>query len=192
MIDINTLASAWKGHRTFANWLVQTLKPETIVDLGIDYGFSMFSLAESNIGQVYGIDSFAGDIHTGIHPDAYDTVIKVINENQYTNINIIVGEFDNIAGVWDKPIDILHIDGLHTYEAVNNDIAVWTKFFRNNNSVMLMHDTISFPEVKQCYDNLPLPKFNFTHSAGLGVISPNKDIIDNVILFAEQYYTQGE
>ena len=187
MIDINTLTSAWIGHRLFANWLVQSLKPETTVDLGVDYGFSLFALAESNIGQVYGIDTFHGDIHSGHHHDAYDTVVKVLNENQYTNVNVIVGEFNDIAKVWDKPIDILHVDGLHTYEAVSNDVRTWSKFLRNENSVMIMHDTIAFPEVKQYYDELPLYKFNFTHSAGLGVVSPNKNIIDNVILFAEQY-----
>ena len=188
MIDINTLASAWTGHRQFANWLVQSLKPEIIVDLGIDYGYSMFSLAESNIGQVYGIDNFKGDIHTGIHNDAYDTVIKVINENQYTNINIVMGDFNDVAAIWDKPIDILHIDGLHTYEAVTNDIHNWSKFLRNENSVIIMHDTESFPEVKQCFDELQIHKFNFKHSAGLGVLSLNKNIIDNVQLFAQHLY----
>ena len=189
MIDINTLASAWTGHRQFANWLVQSLKPEIIVDLGIDYGYSMFSLAESNIGQVYGIDNFKGDIHTGVHNDAYDTVIKVINENQYTNVNIVMGDFNDVAAIWDKPIDILHIDGLHTYEAVTNDIRNWSKFLRNENSVIIMHDTESFPEVKQCFDELQIHKFNFTHSAGLGVLSLNKNIIDNVQLFAQQLYS---
>lgn len=186
MININRLVSAWTGHRLFANWLVQTLKPEVTVDLGVDYGFSLFSLAESNIGQVYGIDNFKGDIHTGVHSDAYDTVLKVINENQYTNVNLIVGDFDAVAAIWDKPIDILHIDGLHTYEAVTNDIRNWSKFLRNENSVIIMHDTMSFPEVKQCFDEIPLPKFNFTHSAGLGVISLNQNIIDSVQLFANK------
>jgi hypothetical protein len=35
MFDIETLPSAWKGHRQFANWLSKTLAPKVTVDLGL-------------------------------------------------------------------------------------------------------------------------------------------------------------
>ena len=180
MKDINELRSAWKGHRDFANWLVNKLQPTTIVDLGVDYGFSLFCFAEPNIGRVYGIDSFEGDIHAGSHTDAYETVVNYIQENQYTNIELIKGFFDDVVVNWNKNIDILHIDGLHTYEAALNDYQQWSKFVPDN-GIILMHDTVAFPAgVGRVYNEITLPKLNFPHSAGLGVVSKNEELINQI------------
>lgn len=179
MIDIETLPSAWKGHRQFANTLMRRNNPKITVDLGVDYGYSLFSLAESKIGEVYGIDSFEGDIHAGHHADAYDTVMKVIGENQYDNITVIKGFFDDVAKTWNKPIDILHIDGLHTYQAALNDYKTWSPFLTEN-AVILMHDVTSFPGVYQVYQEIPMHKTHFSHSAGLGVLSNDEHLIREV------------
>ena len=180
MQDINELRSAWKGHRDFANWLVNKLQPTTIVDLGVDYGFSLFCLAEPNIGRVYGIDSFEGDIHAGAHTDAYDTVVRVMAENNYQNIELIKGFFDDVVVNWNKNIDILHIDGLHTYEAALNDYQKWTKFVPHH-GVILMHDTVAFRDgVGRVFNEITLPKVHFPHSEGLGVISQNAELIDQI------------
>ncbi len=175
--DIETLASAWKGHRKFANRLVEILQPSIIVDLGVDYGYSLFSLAEPNIGHVYGIDTFEGDIHSGHHADAYDVVCRVLEQNKYNNITLIKGFFDEVASTWDKKIDILHIDGLHTYEAVKNDINKWTPFL-SEKGVLLMHDTTTFEGVSQAFNEIEWPKFNFNHSAGLGVCFKSQELYD--------------
>lgn len=177
--DIEQLASAWKGHRKFAEWLVSKIKPEVTVDLGVDYGYSLFCLANPKIGTVYGIDSFEGDIHAGHHTDAHEKVLQVINDNDYQNIKLIKGFFDDVAVTWDKPIDILHIDGLHTYDAAMNDYQTWKKFLKPD-SVIIMHDTTAFKGVKKVFDEIDLPKMNFTHSAGLGVLSANNELITEI------------
>lgn len=179
MIDIETLPSAWKGHRKFANWLVNKISPTITVDLGVDYGYSLFSLAESNIGTVYGIDSFEGDLHAGTHTDAYDVVMDTIKQNNYNNIKIIKGFFNDIAAEWNLPIDILHIDGLHTYNAVKNDYEKWSKFLKDD-AVLIMHDIILFPETMQVFKEIPMYKTFFIHSAGLGVLSKNKNVVELV------------
>lgn len=180
MIDIETLISAWKGHRQFAHKAMQIVRPNITVDLGVDRGFSLFSFAECDIGKVYGIDSFEGDIHAGYHADAFQTVVNVILENQYKNIEIIKGYFDDVVKDWDKPIDILHIDGLHTYEAVKNDFDKWSPFLTED-GLLLMHDTTAFPTVAQLYNEIPWHKFSFSHSAGLGVLSKNRALIDKLL-----------
>jgi predicted O-methyltransferase YrrM len=180
MIDIEILPSAWTGHRKFAEWLVRQINPSVIVDLGVDYGYSTFCLANPKLGTVYGIDNFKGDIHTGIHSDAYETVMKVIKENNYSNIEIIKSDFDDVAKTWDKKIDLLHIDGLHTYEATKNNYETWSKFLHDD-SIIIMHDTTSFESVKKVFDEIDFPnKFNFEHSSGLGVLSKNNAIIDKI------------
>jgi hypothetical protein len=75
-------------------------------------------------------------------------------------------------------IDLLHIDGLHTYEAVKNDFETWFPK-TSENAIVMFHDTISFPnDVGKLFNELPYYKTNFTHSAGLGILSKNKQLID--------------
>ena len=181
---IQGITTAWTNHIVFAQWIVNKINPKVIVDLGVDYGYSTFSFAIPQIGHVYGIDSFEGDYNTGIR----DT-IEIANENKKSleldNITFIKGYFDEIAKVWDKPIDILHIDGFHSYEAVKNDYETWSKFL-NDDGVILFHDTIvedkSFG-VKKFFEEIDLPKVNFTCSFGLGVVSKNKEIIEEISKF---------
>lgn len=180
MFDIENLASAWKGHRRFAKWLVEEMQPTTIVDLGVDYGYSTFCLAIPNIGTVYGIDTFEGDIHTGVHTDAKEVCYYVIEQNNYNNIKIIEKDFDLVHSEWTLPIDILHIDGLHTYEQTMNNYKLWSKFLHEK-SCVIMHDVISFPEVMKVFQEIPLYKVHFTHSAGLGVLSADKELIEKII-----------
>ena len=175
-------SSAWKGHLKLADYLVKKYKPNVVVDLGVDYGHSTFSFAGPGIGNVYGIDWFEGDIHAGLR-NTYnivnDTYNLLYNLNYLPNKNIefIKGDFNVVAKKFNHKIDILHIDGLHTYEAVKNDFDTWIQK-TDYNSIILMHDVISFPNsVGKFFNEINLPKLYFTHSAGLGVISMNKDII---------------
>jgi len=107
-------------------------------------------------------------------------VLDYIQENQYTNIELIKGMFDDVVVNWNKNIDILHIDGLHTYEAALNDYQKWSKFVPDN-GIILMHDTVAFPAgVGKVFAEITLPKLNFPHSAGLGVVSKNAELINQI------------
>jgi hypothetical protein len=51
----------------------------------------------------------------------------------------------------------------------------------SDNGVVIFHDTISFPnDVGKFFNELKYHKTNFSHSAGLGVLSKNKNIIDEI------------
>jgi GR25 family glycosyltransferase involved in LPS biosynthesis len=177
-------SSAWLGHMKFANWLVTLLNPKITVDLGVDYGHSTFSFASANKGIVYGIDSFDGDIQAGFKNtfDIVKTLNDDFNKKNYLNNNIkfIKGYFDNVYDYFNETIDILHIDGLHTIEAVSNDYNKWiTK--TSENAVILFHDVISYPDsVGKVFNDIKYPKFHFTHSAGLGVVCKNIETLDKI------------
>lgn len=181
---IESITSAWTGHRVFAEWLVKTLSPNTIVELGVDYGYSTFVFANAlkgTSGTIYGIDLFIGDVHAGIR-DTYGSVMNNITTNNVTNIEIIRGDFTSVSNIWSKPINILHIDGLHTYEAVKNDFNCWSKFV-NDDGIILFHDVAIrqfgikkfFSEIEGGY------KLYFTHSAGLGIFTKNKELRDSIL-----------
>lgn len=183
--NIESIVSAWNippghGHRKFANFLVEKLQPSVTVDLGVDLGYSMFCFAENNLGHVYGIDSFMGDANTGPR-DTYEQVMQFKSANNFNNVTVIKGMFDEVALTWDKQIDILHIDGLHTYEAVSNDFNTWGRYVKPS-GVILMHDVCSFDGVKQFFNELRWPKLWFEESFGLGLASSNLTLLEDIKL----------
>jgi hypothetical protein len=175
--------SAWKGHGHLAMKIVSLFKPEVIVDLGVDYGFSTFCFAYEGIGKVYGIDWFKGDIHTGFR-DTFDYVMglyqEIRNEFSIKNIEFIKSDFDEAAKSWNKKIDLLHIDGLHTYEAVKNDYDTWIKFC-DEESIILFHDVESFRyTVGRFFNESEGYKCINFGSAGLGILTKSKKKYDEI------------
>jgi len=104
------------------------------------------------------------------------------NELQLDNITFIKGYFDEVAKTWDKPIDILHIDGFHTYQAVKHDYETWSKFVKDD-AIILFHDTWVFDRgfgVHKLFSEIKLPKTNFKFSHGLGVVSKDSNLINEI------------
>lgn len=178
--SIESIMSAWTGHFDFAQWLVFELQPKTIVELGVDYGYSSLTFASLNIGHVYGIDCFDGSETAYNRTDTETFVRHKISEMQLKNITLIKSYFDEAAANWRTPIDILHIDGTHTYEAVKNDFETWSKFVPDN-GIILMHDTV-VPHfgVKDFYPEITWPKANFPQSSGLGIASRDLALIEKI------------
>jgi hypothetical protein len=100
---IEEISSAVRGHRVFMEWLVEYMKPKTIVELGVDRGYSTFvfaeALAKNNkdsslniISTVYGIDCFEGDESTGFRDTKKEVEENFIKHN-VKHIEIIKGYF---------------------------------------------------------------------------------------------------
>jgi hypothetical protein len=169
--------TAWEGHGIFAMNLVEIIKPKVTVDLGVDYGFSTFCFAYPQIGDVYGIDWFKGDEHAG-YRDTYNLVNNLYNEINsefdISNVIFIKDDFTLASKKWNKKIDILHIDGFHSYEAISTDYNNWINHCHEE-SIILFHDTISFPDtIGKFFEELQGFKFNKTNSAGLGVFTKSE------------------
>jgi hypothetical protein len=175
--------TAWYGHFEKAVNICNILKPKVIVDLGVDFGFSTFALAFLNTGEVYGLDNFEGDEHAGAK-NTYSYVLnlkeQLKNNFNIQNVHFIKGYFEDIVADWNKPIDLIHIDGLHTYDAVKNDFNVWKKFFHKG-TVVLFHDTISYKkDVGKFFKELNGYKYNFEDWSGLGLWTMNEDLFRQI------------
>jgi predicted O-methyltransferase YrrM len=180
--------SAWQDNTDFAVKLVETFNPEVIVELGVDFGYSSFCFAYPKIGHVYGLDWFKGD---GVDwKNNYTEVdnlpiinqkYKELNENfGVDNITFIKGDFNETCKVWDKKIDILHIDGLHYYANVKEDFENWIKFCTDD-SIILFHDTLSFPDdVGKFFNELEGYKHNVEVRYGLGIYTKSKKVFDKI------------
>lgn len=179
-----SITSAWSGHREFAAWLINQIKPKIILDLGVDWGYSTFAFAVPNIGKVYGIDHFEGDALTGIR-NTYNDVIGNVkwlkDKHKINNIEIIKDTFDNVAKRWSKKIDILHIDEIPW--DLKKDYDTWSQFL-SDDGIVLFHNTKAFEDVGKFFGKLDLPKYEFDHFGGLGIASRSQDIID---LISEKY-----
>ena len=184
-----TIPSAWgdgncNGHIKVAQYLIERLNPKVTVDLGVDYGYSLISLSYKNSGIVYGIDCFQGDEWVGDR-NTYDHIISTIEKLNFTNIKIIKGYFDEVVKDWNQQIDILHIDGFHSYDAVKNDYKKWSPFV-NHQGVILFHDTNAHDTrfgVKKFFSEIDLPKMEFMDFQGLGIVSKNIDLIEDLKKF---------
>ena len=182
MDKLEQLESSWKGHRAFAEWLTQRLQPKITVELGVDYGYSLFCLANNNPGRVIGIDLFEGDAHAGTREkNQHETVQQFATDNKYTNVTLIKGDFNELVKYWIAPIDILHIDGLHTYEACLMDFVNWGPHV-SAAGVVLMHDITSYPDVTRVFLEVGAKsKVAFLHSAGLGIVCRDPALAEEIL-----------
>jgi hypothetical protein len=181
--------TAWSIHKEFAVSLVEIVNPNIVVELGSEYGFSSFCFAYPKIGHVYGIDWFMDDSPTRDYSDVnhsgnFEFVNRKCLELKYRfgieNVTFIKSEFNEAAKNWDKKIDILHIDGTHTYDAVKNDFETWTKFC-DDDSVVLFHDTLSYrDDVGRFFDELVGYKHNIIQEHGLGVYTKSENTFNRI------------
>lgn len=169
MMDTSHINSAWKGHERFAWWLVRLLDPKVTLDLGVDEAYSTIELARFNKGTVFGIDWFQGDAQTG-WADKEAIARKNVEESGY-DIVLIKDTFENaLKDFKDGIVDLAHIDGFHAYKSAKKDFDLVFPKVRSG-GVILFHDVWSFPnDSGRVFHELALPKFDFPHSAGLGVV----------------------
>ena len=180
-VPVDLPPSPWVGHVPFMFVLFQALKPKSYVELGVHNGCSF--LAAASAAALYvpdcrltGIDTWQGDDHAVY--GAGDAILAKLGQTvgaHFTNVSLVRDFFDNHAPkVADQSVDLLHIDGLHTYEAVKHDFETWLPKMTKN-GVVIFHDTEVFDKgfgVYQFFDELSAkyPNFKFKHSFGLGVL----------------------
>jgi Methyltransferase domain len=184
----------WIGHIPFAFELIGRLAPRSVVELGTYSGSSFAAFcqavqASGGNGHCYGVDLWAGDIHMGSFDEALYQEISGYVNSEYPGIaTLIRKDFNDAASSFaDGSIDLLHIDGTHTFEAVANDFHTWFPKL-SDRSVVLFHDTNVTVEnvgepakkfgVKRFFDSVTpkYPHLEFKHCYGLGVLFVGKEL----------------
>jgi glycosyltransferase involved in cell wall biosynthesis len=179
--------SAWIAHTPFAHWLVAAATPRVLVELGTHNGvsYSAFCHAVQRAGlatRCFAVDTWEGDEHAGHYGNEVFDDFNRFHEDHFAAFSKLLRcTFDAaLPYMPDGSIDILHIDGLHSYDAVRHDFVSWLPKL-SDRAVVLFHDTNErargfgvwrcFAELRERY-----PGFEFIHEHGLGVLAVGRNV----------------
>lgn len=177
-----TLDSAWVQHLPMVPVLMKLLQPRTFVELGTHVGDSYMGFCQAVASQgletrCTAVDTWKGDAQSGHYSSRVLESLRAAHDPRYGNFSrLYQGFFDDAAK--ETPagsVDLLHIDGLHTYEAVKHDYETWLPKL-SDRGVVLFHDTeVREPTfgVWQFWEEISAgrPQFNVPYGSGLGMLA---------------------
>jgi O-antigen biosynthesis protein len=179
--------SAWFGHIPFAFWLVTQIRPAVLVELGTLWGTSYAAFCDAVVRgglatRCFAVDTWVGDQHTGYYGEQVFADFRPFHDQHYQAFSTLLRMTFDAAReqVPDGAVDLLHIDGDHTYEAVRHDFETWRPKL-SERAVVLFHDTNVRERdfgVWRLWHELRRqhPGFEFFHSYGLGVLAPGAEV----------------
>lgn len=177
--------NAWIGHLPFASWLIKAVTPKIFVELGTHSGNSYFSFCQAVdeyniVTKCYAVDTWKGEEHSGFYGEEVFKKVFAYNQKRFSSFSQLLRmKFDEAVSYFsNESIELLHIDGLHTYESVKHDYETWFPKLAPG-AVVLFHDTNVrergfgvwklWEELTEIYPN----NIEFLHSNGLGVLQLN-------------------
>ena len=148
-------------------WLLaQTLKPKQSLEIGTRGGKTAMHLAHGNPdGFVLTVD---------INPGCKDEVARIAGEHGVQNVRGIFGDSLNVQLNWGidgmSPVDLLFIDGAHTYEASYMDYLRFRSIVCNG-GVIVFDDTRLDKDMNRAWNKIVDPKIELPelHYMGFGV-----------------------
>jgi hypothetical protein len=190
--------SSWYQHIPFAYWLLEKIKPNSYLEMGVHNGISYFAVCES-IRQLrlstkcVALDHWLGDSQAGyFSEDVFQSFAK--NNEIYSEFSTFIkNSFEtSMSEIEDDSIDLIHIDGFHSYAAVKNDFELALKKINKSVGIILMHDVNEYQVtfgVNKFWSEIEnkFKTFKFNHGHGLGVVFVGTKIeLDFLRLFDEE------
>jgi len=173
--------SAMDRHGAFVRFLIVATGTRRYVELGTYHGRSLFSAAQAArhvtpAPECIGIDSWVGDRHMGQYPERVGADMHRVAATSFPeSIVTVQATFDDARALFDDgSVDLLLIDGTHTYDAVRHDVETW-RHVLSGRGIVLLHDTVSanadfgvaqyLAELREVF-----PALELRHTEGLAVV----------------------
>ena len=127
--------------------LVRSMKPTIVVEIGSARGKSTCAIAsglrENGHGKLYAIDPHTPtDWNDASSVDTFSILRRNIATLGLTKqVEIIRSVSEDAARDWSRPIDLIFIDGDHSYEGVKRDWEMFVKHVTRF-GIVVFHDTI--------------------------------------------------
>lgn len=187
--------SAWLEHVPFAFWLIEQLNPRDIVELGSYRGVSFLAFCQAvQTGKLatrcFAVDSWKNDLRNGFYGDKIYEELAAYHDVRYGAFSRLVRTTfaQALEHFPDNSIDLLHIEGLHAHEAVEQAFKAWLPKM-SSRGVILFHD-VNVPDrgskVYRLWAELTAQypeNFEFFHGHGLGVVAVGQEVPDSLRRF---------
>ncbi len=188
---------AWIEHIPFAFYLIETLKPSIFVALGVHMGnsYNAFCQAVQTLQlntQCYGIDTWQDNEHINFHGQSIYQELSAYQEAHYSGFSYLLkASFDEMLDSFEnQSIDLLHIDGLHTYDAVKHDFESWLPKM-SHRGIIIFHGTTPREHglgIWRLWEEISIqyPSFNFEHGDGLGILAVGNSNLEEFLSFIKE------
>lgn len=131
------------------NDLIQKYEIETFVEIGVLKGENAYHILKENPKLFYfGIDPFECSEDLPDYDHDYNFIIAFNVFNRYENATLIKEySHEAVKHFHNTRIDMVFIDGDHSYEAVSQDIKTWKPFIKSE-GILSGHDYSFHPSKK--------------------------------------------
>lgn len=172
--------SAWLLHG-----LIRSLAPDVVVEIGSARGWSAchigLALRENVRGKLYAIDPHSSTEWND--SGGYDATLPALRRHLAamgldSYVEIVRADSRTAAKDWNRPIDLIFIDGDHSYDGVKADWELFSPFLTTT-GVAIFHDTtweIHKHDDARYRDDMGVPRFvDELRCAGYPVITIDRD-----------------
>lgn len=165
--------SDWLDHLPFAFWLIESVKPRILVELGVAAGASYFAFCQAMdklnvVGRCYGFDQWANQ-----NEPQFQAALKY-NQQQYEEFSRL--ESDNFADAarhfLDHSVDLLHINPAADSDNLSVVFQRWLPKLSEKAVVLLHHSQSAAKQVAELKQQLQTQyrHFEFLQQHGLLVV----------------------
>ncbi len=162
--------SAWGDIPTILEDVVERFCKERkrALEFGVEYGYSTSAIS-NYFEEVTGVDTFSGDIHSGIKNSCHFDQ-TVLDLKEWQNISLVKSNYKDFILEDHGQFDLIHVDIIHTYEDTFN-CGMWCA---ESSPVVVFHDTMKFKDVMRAVTDIAVKKnlefYNYRPSNGLGIL----------------------